>query len=240
MKNKFELIYGNRYVSNKESRETSDVDDQTVQGAVLDFLQSVEDEYYDSDGNLPEDWFDSIYWECRPLTIENAVFLKEIENWTTEIDGTYINCRSCLCKKYQGHVALFQIGHEKKYFLLDTPVQVLQLVEGEHYTLQWSQEDICANSYAYCKESGRPIWIFSLMKSGENTTPVTNKKDTTDRRIQTQEILASNMSDDLKLYETFQLYKEGLQKDYTQLYYALLGWKNSHLKELHQEQANST
>lgn len=60
---------------------------------------------------------------------------------------------------------------------------------------------------------------------------------TVEDRVKAQEILASNMSDDLKLFEVFQIYKEDLQKEYSQLYYALLGWKDTHLKELHDEQS---
>lgn len=52
-----------------------------------------------------------------------------------------------------------------------------------------------------------------------------------------QNILVSNMSDDLKLYEIFQIYKEDLRNDCKQLYYALLGWKDSHLMELLKEQS---
>ena len=48
-----------------------------------------------------------------------------------------------------------------------------------------------------------------------------------------QEILASTKkSDDQKLFEVFRLYQDDLQKDYSQLYYALLDWKDAHLKEL--------
>lgn len=53
-----------------------------------------------------------------------------------------------------------------------------------------------------------------------------------DKRIAAQDILASNKSDDLKLFEIFELYKEDLRKDYTDLYYALLGWKDEHLSKL--------
>lgn len=58
---------------------------------------------------------------------------------------------------------------------------------------------------------------------------------TVENRIKAQDILVSDKSDDLKLYEVFQLYKEDIREEYTQLYYALLAWKDSHLKELHKE-----
>jgi hypothetical protein len=56
------------------------------------------------------------------------------------------------------------------------------------------------------------------------------------KRMNAQEILASDMSDDLKLFEVFKIYKEDLQESYSQLYYALLGWKDAHLKELLKEE----
>ena len=43
-------------------------------------------------------------------------------------------------------------------------------------------------------------------------------------------------SDDLKLLEVFEIYKDDLQNEYVNLYYALLGWKDSHLRELPKEQ----
>lgn len=46
------------------------------------------------------------------------------------------------------------------------------------------------------------------------------------------------MSDDLKLYKVFEIYKDDLQKNYEQLYYALLGWKDSHLKQLYKDPNN--
>ena len=57
---------------------------------------------------------------------------------------------------------------------------------------------------------------------------------TTEDRCRAQDILTSDMSDDLKLYEIFQIYKEDIRG--TQLYYALLGWKDTHLHELQKEQ----
>lgn len=57
------------------------------------------------------------------------------------------------------------------------------------------------------------------------------------QREKAQNILASGKSDDLKLFEIFKIYDENLQKEYSQLYYALLGWKDVHLKELLKEEA---
>ena len=58
---------------------------------------------------------------------------------------------------------------------------------------------------------------------------------TVENRIKAQNILSSNKSDDLKLFEVFQIYKEDIRKEYTGLYYALLGWKYCHLRELQSE-----
>lgn len=52
------------------------------------------------------------------------------------------------------------------------------------------------------------------------------------RRQKAGDILVTNKSADAKLYEVFQLYKEDLKKNYTQLYYAMLEWKDTHLGEL--------
>lgn len=57
---------------------------------------------------------------------------------------------------------------------------------------------------------------------------------TTEERCRAQKILESDMSDDLKLYEIFQIYKDSIKG--TELYYALLGWKDMHLHELRKEQ----
>lgn len=58
-----------------------------------------------------------------------------------------------------------------------------------------------------------------------------------EKRIEAQNILARrNMSDDLKLHEVFQIYKEDLQREYSQIYYALLAWRDTHLSEIHKEQ----
>jgi hypothetical protein len=58
-----------------------------------------------------------------------------------------------------------------------------------------------------------------------------------DKRIEAQKILASSKSDDLKLFEVFKIYNEDLKEEYSQLYYALLGWKDIHLKELLKEES---
>ena len=59
--------------------------------------------------------------------------------------------------------------------------------------------------------------------------------DTVKKRIDAQAILSSDKSDDLKLFELFQIYKDDLRHQNTELYYALLGWKNRHLATLLKE-----
>ena len=58
-----------------------------------------------------------------------------------------------------------------------------------------------------------------------------------EKRTEAQKILVSGKSDDLKLFEVFKIYNEDLQKEFSQLYYALLGWKDSHLKDLLKEES---
>ena len=47
-----------------------------------------------------------------------------------------------------------------------------------------------------------------------------------------QAILASNKNDDQKLYEIFLLHQNEIRKQNINLYYALLGWKDAHIREL--------
>lgn len=57
--------------------------------------------------------------------------------------------------------------------------------------------------------------------------------ESVEKRIAAQRILASaTTSDDQKLNEVFEIFKEDLQQEYSQLYYALLGWKYAHFQEL--------
>ena len=51
-------------------------------------------------------------------------------------------------------------------------------------------------------------------------------------REKCQNILASNKSDDQKLYDIFQLVKGTLPGQHDMLYYALLGWADAHKREL--------
>ena len=61
------------------------------------------------------------------------------------------------------------------------------------------------------------------------------KSMVTNKRNEADNILLSDKSADAKLYKVFQLYKDDLKRNYPQLYYALLEWKDSHLKELLKE-----
>lgn len=57
--------------------------------------------------------------------------------------------------------------------------------------------------------------------------------DKTQKRIEADKILVrKDLSNDQKLFVISQLYKEELNNQFPQLHYALLGWKDSHLKEL--------
>ena len=58
-----------------------------------------------------------------------------------------------------------------------------------------------------------------------------------EKRIKAQKILTSGKSDDLKLFEVFKIYSEDLKEEYSQLYYALLGWKDAHLRDLLKEES---
>ena len=60
-------------------------------------------------------------------------------------------------------------------------------------------------------------------------------KEEISRRETADEILLTDKSADLKLYEIFQLYKEDLKKSYPQFYYSVLEWKDKHLHELLKE-----
>lgn len=57
--------------------------------------------------------------------------------------------------------------------------------------------------------------------------------DKTTKRSEADEILQrKDLTRDQKLFVISQLYKDELSSRFPQLHYALLGWKDSHLKEL--------
>ena len=64
---------------------------------------------------------------------------------------------------------------------------------------------------------------------------MTEREKILSRRDKAGDILVTSKSADAKLFEIFQLYKDDLKKNYTQLYYAMLEWKDAHLKELLKE-----
>jgi hypothetical protein len=52
--------------------------------------------------------------------------------------------------------------------------------------------------------------------------------ETVEKREKANEILANSLKTDKeKLLEIFELFKEDIRNDYTMLYYALLGWRDS-------------
>lgn len=46
------------------------------------------------------------------------------------------------------------------------------------------------------------------------------------------EIMASGMSDDLKLFKMIELCSDEIRRTDSQMYYALLGWRDTHLCDL--------
>ena len=61
-----------------------------------------------------------------------------------------------------------------------------------------------------------------------------------DKREKANNILSSKVSDDFKLSEMFNLYREEIRSVNVYLYYTLLGWEDSHKKELRNEKYNNT
>lgn len=59
----YKIIYGNAYVCNTESFPKSGFNEKVITSAALDFLETQEDEYLNDNGQLPDDWFDSIFWK---------------------------------------------------------------------------------------------------------------------------------------------------------------------------------
>lgn len=64
-------------------------------------------------------------------------------------------------------------------------------------------------------------------------TDVEKRTANTEKRIAAQKILADpHKNDDKKLFEVFEIYKDDLRQSNDQLYYALLGWCDAHLRDL--------
>lgn len=62
--------------------------------------------------------------------------------------------------------------------------------------------------------------------------------DKVEKRIEAQKVLAAlGKSNDQKLYEVFELYKDELRANNTLVYYALLGWVYDHFRELNTKPA---
>ena len=97
----------------------------------------------------------------------------------------------------------------------------------ELHPLQIESERRILDSFAFY------VWFFHQRL--ENEIPKTSLSKV-EKRLEAQKILSSSKSDDLKLFEIFEIYKYDLQNEYINLYYALLGWKDAHLQELFKEQ----
>lgn len=62
---------------------------------------------------------------------------------------------------------------------------------------------------------------------------VEKRNASVEKRSAAERILADpHKSDDKKLFEIFELYKDDLRSSNVQLYYALLGWADAHIREL--------
>lgn len=62
----YKITYGNKYAKNTEESRAI-CSEENLLTAVLDFLDSLPDYVTGDfliDGHLPEDWYDSIFWEC--------------------------------------------------------------------------------------------------------------------------------------------------------------------------------
>lgn len=56
------LIYGNKYTTNEEEWNGERPTNEDMFSISVDYLQSIQDMWRDTDGNLPNDWHDSICW----------------------------------------------------------------------------------------------------------------------------------------------------------------------------------
>ena len=56
------LIYGNDYIENCEEWNKTRPTEEDMKTVTIDYLQAYEFLY---DDNLPEDWYDSMYWMIK-------------------------------------------------------------------------------------------------------------------------------------------------------------------------------
>ena len=56
------LVYGNKYVVNKEEWSKEKPEDEDMLVATLDFLDLMQFAYVDEDNNLPEGWYESVFF----------------------------------------------------------------------------------------------------------------------------------------------------------------------------------
>ena len=89
--------------------------------------------------------------------------------------------------------------------------------------------------YGLCDECKSEIYVPGLEDNNMEILEAKYRTMVTNKRNEADNILLSDKSADAKVYKVFQLYKDDLKRNYPQLYYALLEWKDSHLKELLKE-----
>lgn len=58
------LRYGNKYTTNEEESNRAGQTLSDMINIILDYLNSMEFAFRDADGKLPEDWTDSLHWNC--------------------------------------------------------------------------------------------------------------------------------------------------------------------------------
>lgn len=61
------IAYGNKYVKKEEEANREVPCDDVLRSNVQDFLASLQGDYVDENGNLPEDWYESIFWDIKEL-----------------------------------------------------------------------------------------------------------------------------------------------------------------------------
>lgn len=89
-----------------------------------------------------------------------------------------------------------------------------------------------------CPICGTMVFLnYGIM--GEDGTPLILETEMRSKRDHHATDILSNekWTDDIKLSDVFDLYKVDLKKQFPNLYYALLAWKDSHHKELMREKS---
>ena len=108
----------------------------------------------------------------------------------------------------------------------------INLIAIEHYVSDLFDTWLCVRPQSY-SATGQCTMYNCFTEDLELGWNIKLRGDlNVDNRMKAEKILISNISDDLKLSEIFDVYKDDLQHDYSQLYYAILAWKDLHRKEL--------